>query len=99
MEARASARALRLTAQRTTSHTRLSARRPHGSRAAGRVPGGEPASDVARIEAAFPELSRDVAADVKAIRAVDRDRLVGRQFLNPLFHPIRITPDRALHQV
>src|SRR2546427_233743 len=63
------------------------------------VPCGQAASNVLRIEAALAERRRDATAHVVAVGAVDEDGGVGREFLRPLIHAIRVPPDRALHHV
>src|SRR5262245_38017196 len=77
----------------------LLGRRAHRPGATGRVPGGDAAPDVPRIEPALPQRARHVAADVEAIGAIHGDRLLGRELADPLVDPVRITPRRAVHQI
>ena len=67
--------------------------------AAGGVPGGEPAADIARVEAAGSERPRDVTAHVEPVGAVDRDRPVGCSSPIHCLDAIGVAPDGAVHQV
>src|SRR5438309_1863172 len=69
------------------------------TRATYAVPSGQAPCDVPRIEATFPQGRRDATADVKTVRAVDRDGLVRREFPHPRVDLFWIVPDCSLHHV
>src|SRR5437870_12286269 len=72
----------------------LTAYRQHRSRPAGGVRRGHATAAVAGGKATVPERLRDVATDVKAIRARHIDRLIGRQLANPFLDLVGVAPGR-----
>src|SRR5262247_4512424 len=72
---------------------------PQRALAARGIPCGQATLDVARVEAALPEDTRDGTADIEAVRAVDGHRRLGRELLAPLVDALGVPVDRPLHHV
>src|SRR5262249_47514444 len=70
-----------------------------GAGASGRVPRGESAADVPRVEAALTQRYGDVASDLEAVGTVDEHWRVGRELGVPVVHPFRVAPDCGRHRI